>query len=158
MLTLCPVWAMQATASLARNKSDTRRTSAGYFLLNSSLSSCHLKCVSFRLAKSRLRRLLAGYLPAGAYARTVRKLVVAIRSLTILSSLFTHCTAKSFFRSLRGHTFSPTRKYAKSRREPFVRSSDSPNDLRRKRIGLSFSNISSAFPLGIPLVDCSVRN
>ena len=61
----------------------------------------------------------------------------------------------SFYYRQGVHTFSPTRKYAKSRREPPVWSSDSPDGLMGKRIGSPLTNISSASPLGNPTVDCT---
>ena len=45
------------------------------------------------------------------------------------------------------HTFSPARKYAKSRRGPPVRSSDSPNGQRGKRIGFEGNKRFLRFPL-----------
>ena len=49
------------------------------------------------------------------------------------------------------HTFSPARKYAKSRREPPVWFSDSPDGLRGKRIGFHIAPIIFRFPLRNPL-------
>ena len=49
------------------------------------------------------------------------------------------------------HTFSPARKYAKSRREPPVWFSDSPDGLRGKRIGFHIVPIVFRFPLRNPL-------
>ena len=47
------------------------------------------------------------------------------------------------------HTFSPTRKYAKSRREPDPWFSDFLGGLRGKRIRFSFSGFSSAYPVAV---------
>ena len=75
-----------------------------------------------------------------------------------LTAIRMYVTVQKLATSGGGHTFSPTRKYAKSRREPSAWFSDSLGGLRGKRIRFSFSNISAAFPLGIPMADCAVRN